>query len=299
MGLRSRGIIRGYPWLSRRFGRLPAYIALLRPFTLVAPLVAGVIGVMTPIRQITFNNIETAVYIGITLALCQGAGQCLNQYADAELDKQIKPYRPIPSGLVSREEALGLSWLLAIFAVGRAFTIGTFFGLMVLVLLFFAVFYSLAPFSPRKIDPFINTAWMAVSRGFIPMYTVWSIYGDTGTGLRYAVLAFLWVMGFQASKDVPDIEGDRRFGIKTVPNVYGVRGLIFTMGVCTTVYTAMAAYFGLYPMLLVLPLAAVAMFTTNKKSGLTENTLSWTCFYLGLAGIYILMFLSFHLTPWF
>lgn len=301
MELKSKGITRGYPWLSRRFGRLPAYIALLRPFTLVAPLVAGVIGVMTPIRQITFNNIEAAVYIGITLALCQGAGQCLNQYADAELDKQIKPYRPIPLGLVSREEALGLSWLLAMFAVGRAFTMGVFFGLMVLVLLFFAVFYSLAPFSPRKLDPLVNTAWMAVSRGFIPMYAVWSIYGDTGIGLRYALLALLWVMGFQASKDVSDVEGDRRFGIKTIPNTYGLRGLIFTMGVCTTVYTVIALYFGLYPMLLVLPLAAVAMFTTNKKSGLTENTYSWTAFYIGLGMLYVLMFLSFHLhlTPWF
>jgi len=301
MELKFKGITRGYPWLSRRFGRLPAYIALLRPFTLVPCLVAGVIGVMTPLKQISLSNIETAVYIGITLALCQGAGQCLNQYADAELDKQIKPYRPIPSGLVSREEALGLSWLLAMFAVGRAFTIGVFFGLMVLVLLFFAVFYSLAPFSPRKLDPLVNTAWMAVSRGFVPMYAVWSIYGDTAIGLRYSVLALLWVMGFQASKDIGDVEGDRAFGIRTIPNVYGTRGLITTMAVCTTVYTVVATYFELYPMLLILPLAAVAMLTTNKKSGLTENTYSWTCFYLGLAAIYFLMFASFHLylTPYF
>jgi len=225
------------------------------------------------------DGLTIMVYVAIaasTLALCQGAGQCLNQYADAELDKQIKPYRPIPSGLVSREEALGLSWLLAIFSMGRAFTIGEFFGLMVLVILFFSVFYSLAPFSPRKLDPIVNTAWMAVSRGFVPMYAVWSIYGDTGIGLRYALLALLWVMGFQATKDVSDVEGDLRFGIKTIPNTYGLSGLIFTMGVCTTVYTIIVAYFELYPMLLVLPLAAVAMFTTNKKSGLTENTYSWT-----------------------
>ena len=207
----SKGITAGYPWISRYFGRISAYIALIRPFTLVAPLVAGIIGVLVPLREISFRNIETAVYIGITLALAQGCGQCLNQYADAELDKQIKPYRPIPSGLVTREEALGLSWLLAIFAVGRAFTISEFFGLMILLLLFFAVFYSLAPFSPRKIDPFINTAWMAVSRGFIPMYAVWSIYGDTAIGLRYAVLALLWVMGFQATKDIGDIVGDLNF----------------------------------------------------------------------------------------
>ena len=289
------GIKKGYPRLQKYFGKLVAYVQLLRVFTLIAPLIAGIIGVITPLRQISLSNIETAIYIGITLALCQGAGQCLNQYADFELDKQIKPYRPIPSGLVSREEALGLSWLLAIFAVGRAFTIGVFFGLMILVLLFFAVFYSLAPFSPRKIDPFINTAWMAVSRGFIPMYAVWSIYGDAGTGLRYAVLALLWVMGFQASKDIGDVEGDRAFGIRTIPNVYGTRGLITTMAVCTTVYTAVAAYFGLYPMLLILPLAAVAMLTTNKKSGLTENNISWFSFYLGLASLYILMFASYRL----
>jgi len=286
------GIKKGYPRLQKYFGKLAAYVQLLRVFTLIAPLVAGVIGVLVPLREISFSNIETAVYIGITLALTQATGQCLNAYADSELDKQIKPYRPIPSGLVTREEALGLSWLLAIFAVGRAFTIGVFFGLMVLVLLFFAVFYSLAPFSPRKVDPMLNTAWMAVSRGFIPVYAVWSIYGDPAMGMRYAVLALLWVMGFQASKDIDDVEGDRRFGIKTIPNVYGMRGLIFTMGVCTAVYTAVAAYFGLYPMLLILPLAAVAMLTTDKKSGLTENSYSWTCFYLGLATIYILMFVS-------
>jgi len=296
MGLKSKGITRGYPWLHRYFGRISAYIALIRPFTLVAPLVAGVIGVMTPLEQISFSNIETAIYIGITLALAQATGQVLNQYADAELDKQIKPYRPIPSGLVSREEALGLSWLLAIFAIGRAFTITVFFGLMVLVLLFFAVFYSLAPFSPRKLDPILNTAWMAVSRGSIPVYAVWSIYGDMAIGLRYAVLALLWVMGFQASKDIGDVAGDLRFGIKTIPNTYGMRGLILTMGVCTAVYTSVAAYFGLYLMLFILPLASVAMLTTNKKSGLTENNISWTCFYLGLAAIYVLMLASYRLS---
>lgn len=288
------GIIKGYPRLQRYFGRVMAYIALLRPFTLMAPFIAGFIGVLTPLNQITFVNVETAMYIGVTLALAQGCGQCLNQYADAELDKEIKAYRPIPSGLVTKEEALGFSWLLAIIAVGRSFTIDVTFGGIVLVLIFFAVFYSIAPFSPRKINPVLNMGWMAFSRGFLPMIAVWSIYGSIGRALPYSILAFLWVMGFQATKDVGDVEGDRKFGIKTIPGAYGLRGLIAMMATCTAIYTLISVFFHTYLMLLVLPLAVLAMLTTKKQTQLTENTIAWQCFYLGLAGIYVLMFLIAH-----
>ena len=283
------GIRKGYPRIRRFFGKLAAYIQLCRAFTLLAPLMAGVFGVLTPVQDVRARHLYAAIYVGITLALAQATGQVLNQYADAELDKVIKSYRPIPSGLVSREEALGLSWILAIFAVGRAFTISTFFGLVSLVLLFFSVFYSLAPFSPRRIHPLMNVSWMALSRGFIPMFAVLSVFGDVSGAWRYSLLALVWVLGFQSTKDVPDVEGDTKFGIKTVPGSYGQRGLRMLMAVCTIIYTGFSVYYKLYIMLLILPLAIAAMLTTKKQSGLTENTYAWTCFYGGLGLLYILM----------
>jgi len=292
MGLNYEGIRKGYPRLRRRFGKLVGYVQLCRLFTLMAPLLAGIFGVLTPVKDITFQHLYTAIYVGITLALAQATGQVLNQYADAELDKIIKNYRPIPSGLVNREEALGLSWLLAIFAVGRAFTISTFFGLVVLTLIFFAVFYSLAPLSPRKIHPLANVAWMALSRGFVPMFAVWSVYGDLDKAWTYSLLAFIWVLGFQSSKDVPDIEGDKKFGIKTIPANYGLRGLVFSMIICSILYGIVALYYGEQIMLLVLPLATLAILTTHKQSSLTENTWSWSAFYVGLGLIYVLMFIT-------
>ena len=292
MELPYDGITKGYPRLRKRLGRIAGYIQLLRPFTLVAPLVAGVIGVLTPLKDATFTHLTTAIYTGVTLALLQACGQSVNQYADVELDKIVKPYRPLPSGLISREEALGLSWLLAIFAVGRAFTINTFFGLVALTLLFFAVFYSLAPLSPRKIHPLANIVWMATSRGFIPMFAVWSVFGELSKAWQYSLLAFTWVLGLQSSKDVTDVLGDKKFGIKTIPGSYGLRGLSVTMGVCTVVYTLLAVYFKMYIMVLTLPLATLAILTTEKQSELMENTYAWIGFYLGLATIYILMFLN-------
>ena len=290
--MRYEGARKGYPKLRRRFGKLAGYVQLVRPFTLAAPLLAGVFGVLAPVSEVTHSRFTVAIYVGVTLALAQAAGQCLNQYADVELDKMIKPYRCLSRGLLSREEALGFSWLLAIFAVGRAFTISTFFGLVVLTLLFFAVFYSLAPFSPRRVHPLVNTGWMALSRGFLPMFAVFSVYGDLNNAWKYSILAFLWVMGFQASKDVPDTQGDKAYGIKTIPNSYGLRGLVTTMIVCSVFYTVLSIYFNVYIMLLTLPLAILAIMTTEKQSKLTENTVSWTCFYGGLGLLYILILIG-------
>jgi len=287
------GIKKAYPRLREKFGRLVGYVQLVRPFTLAAPLLAGIFGVLTP-ASIDFQTFLTAVYVGTTLALAQGAGQCLNQYADVELDRIVKPYRPLPSGLISTEEALGLAWLLAIFSAARAFTISTFFGLIVLTLLFFAVFYSLAPFSPRRVHPLINTGWMAISRGFLPMYAVWSVFGNMETAWQYSILAFLWVMGMQATKDIGDVQGDRMFGIKTIPASYGINGLKVLMVSCSILYSVLAIYFRTYIMLLLIPLAALSLLSLKRKT-ITENTLSWTCFYSGLALIYVLMFVGVHL----
>lgn len=289
--VKYHGIKKGYPRLRRYFGKLVAYIQLCRVFTLAAPLLAGLFGVLTPVQNITFGHLVTAIYVGLTLAFSQAAGQCLNQYADLEIDRLVKPYRPLPSGLVTREEALGAAWLLVIFAVGRGFTISMFFGLVVLALIFFAVFYSLAPLSPRKVHPLLNVGWMAVSRGFLPMFAVFSVYGDVHSAWRYSILAFLWVMGFQATKDVADVDADRKFEIKTVPNTYGLRGLVTLMMACTVLYILSAFWFRLHLMLLVVPLGILAAVTTERQTALIENNIAWGCMYVGLSLQYLLMFL--------
>jgi len=290
------GIKRGYPRLRRYFGKFMAYLQLCRVFTLIAPFMAGIFGVLTPVRNVSLNHLITATYVGVTLALSQAAGQCLNQYADAELDKEIKGYRPIPSGLVSREEALGLSWLLAIFAIGRAFTISTFFGLTVLILMFFAVFYSLAPLSPRKVNPLLNTGWMAVSRGFIPMFAVLSVYGDLNKAWQYSILAFLWVLSLQGTKDIGDSEADRKFGIKTMPNSYGVRGLLVYAVIIQTVMYLYSCIYAPF-MLVLIPISIISLVGMNKEVRGMENNLGWIMFYVGLSGIYLLMFVTERFTP--
>jgi len=292
MALNYKGIRKGYPRLRKYFGKFVAYIQLCRVFTGLAPLMAGLLGALAPVQSITLDHIRSAIYVGVTLMLSQFCGQIINQYSDVELDRIVKPYRPIPSGLVSREEALGLAWLLALFSIARAFTLTLTFGLITLTLIFFAVFYSLSPFSPRKIHPILNILWMAISRGLLPVIAVWSIYGSWEKALPYALLGFTWVLGFQPTKDIEDVEGDKRFGIKTIPGEYGQNGLRVWMIGVSFIFLIDTMLFELYLMLPLILVAIWAIVCLTKRSKFTENTQSWTAYYLGLGLFFLFMFLS-------
>lgn len=287
----QKGITKGYPKIRKRFGKIATYIQLVRPFTLLAPLLAGILGVLAT-TSLSFEHLLTAIYVGVTLALAQAAGQVINQYADVELDKIVKPYRPLPSGSLTREEALGIAWLLALFSIARAFTISTTFGLLTLTMIFFAVFYSLSPFSPRRIHAVLNMLWMAVSRGFIPVIAVWSIHGTFEKALPYALLAFIWVLAFQSTKDIEDVEGDRKFNIKTMFSAYGYRGLRIWMVVWSIIYTIIAAYFSLHLMLALMFIAGWSFAGISQKSRFTENNNGWLGFYAGLGILFILMLIT-------
>lgn len=289
--MKINGILKGYPQIKKRFGKLSAYIQLIRPFTILAPLLAGLLGVLATI-EFSVDNLLIAIYAGVTLGLAQATGQIINQYADADLDKMIKSYRPIPSGIIRKEEALGMAWLFALFSIARGFTVNPIFGLATLTLIFFAVFYSLSPFSPRKIHPILNITWMAIARGFIPIIAVWSISGVWEKALPYALLGFFWVLGFQSTKDLDDIDGDRAFGIKTIANTYGFTKLLALMLGCSFTYLIIAMLSNLHFMVLLLPVAWFSILNINKKSRFTENNLGWLGFYIGLSMLYLLMLIN-------
>ena len=274
--LKYYGILEGYPRLRRYFGRLADYAALVRPFTLVAPLCVGHLLTIAS-EGVAYSTLAKGIYIGITLALAQACGQAVNQVVDADLDKLAKPYRPIPSGRLTREEALGVAFLCAIAAMGRAFTVSTYFGLMTCLMLFFAVFYSLPPLSPRRVNPWLSLLWVSFSRGYLPIVAVMGPRGHP-----YALIALLWCVGWQGTKDIPDAEVDRRFGIKTVANTYGVDRLMGLSLLGTLLAVATALHYRLDTFLALIPLAVYGLANyTRRWRG--ENTVSWAVFYTGLA----------------
>ncbi|HDN18280.1 MAG TPA: hypothetical protein ENF41_04385 [Candidatus Bathyarchaeota archaeon] len=297
-------IKRGYPLIRQKFNGLADYIALLRPLTILPVIIVSLFGIL--FQLIHYNQVylflekwNVIIYVAITLALAQGVGQIVNQACEVELDIiNGKRYRPIPSGRISREEAFGFALLLTFFCIGRAFTINLEFGLLMMAILFFSIFYTLKPLYIKRFF-ILNILWISISRGLLAMLAIWSVFGNIADLYPYifGLIATSWCLSFNWSKDFPDVKGDKMFGIKTFPVVLGVRKAqklytymsilpFITMTVFTLIFLPLK-YLLLIPILA--PFAILSVKWIRVESQICENNLGWLMFYLGLGVYYIVL----------
>lgn len=285
--------------------KLRAYVSLVRPFTLLAPMLAVIFGSWACLKYtgreyLLWREWKTVVFATVTMASAQACGQVLNQVKDVELDRiNKKGYRPVARGLVTPEEAMGLGWILGLFALARGFMTNTTFGIIMGIIVFFAVFYNLEPIR-AKMRSWLNVFWLGFSRGFLPMIAVWSIFGNIWTSYPWLLgsVFFVWVTGFQVTKDIPDVVGDRQFGVPTIPVKYGIENTARFIGGCLTVSMVLLYSFLLLRLLpinflymgfLTLPsVMIVEGLERPKELAFAENTIEWVLFYATLGGFYIM-----------
>ncbi|HVP99926.1 MAG TPA: UbiA family prenyltransferase [Candidatus Thermoplasmatota archaeon] len=218
------------PYAKTRFlsAKFRGYLDLLRPFTLVAPFF---VSMFIMFASLIYNNkLDTTpnwwIIIGqasLTLAFLNGASNALNQATDVEADKISKPYRPIPRGIVEKDEAQSIAYIFYLFALLRAVTINTWFGVFVFLIMIFTVVYSLPPRMKRFL--FVNQVWVAVPRGLLGVLAAWSVFGNPlqSVPLTIGLIAFVFFIGAMTTKDIVDCEADRKTGTRTLINTFGLR----------------------------------------------------------------------------
>lgn len=292
--------------ITSLFRKVIAYMTLMRPFTLLSPFIATICGVLMSVTvhgemHRVSENLGVIICASITMALAQMCGQIINQSEDpVELDViNHKSYRPIPQGRITQSEARWMGLIAGMAAFILAFLINEGFGLGITIILFFAVFYSVEPIRVKR-RKVVNTLWLGISRGFLPLPVAWSIFYSPFEVLPLVlgVVLFFWVSGFQITKDFPDMEGDRRFGIRTFPVVYGIKntkkfmhamnGLAFALLGMLILTRTLHDSFSFA--LVFFPIGIFIIHRTNKRSKKTkvmENGLEWMFFYIGLGLLYI------------
>jgi len=222
------------PYIKSRFlsKKFRGYFDLLRPFTLLAPFF---VSMFIMFASLVYNNKfgefpNWWVIIGqasLTLAFLNGASNALNQATDVESDKISKPYRPIPRGVVEREEAQSIAYILYLFGLLRAVTINVWFGVFVFLIMLFTVVYSLPPRMKRFL--FVNQVWIAIPRGLVAILASWSVFGDPFdiVPLTIGLVALVFFIGAMTTKDIVDCEADRKTGTRTLINTFGIRKAAF------------------------------------------------------------------------
>jgi homogentisate solanesyltransferase len=174
--------------------------------------------------------------LGLVALLC-GNGYIvgINQIYDVDIDKVNKPFLPVAAG----ELTIPLAWAAcAVFAAAGAAIVASNFGALITQLYCFGLFlgtvYSVPPFRLKR-SALAAFVIIATVRGFLLNFGVHHAT-TAAIGLPFAwsppilfITCFVTVFAVVISitKDLADIEGDKKFNIETFATRVGVRGVSY------------------------------------------------------------------------
>jgi 4-hydroxybenzoate polyprenyltransferase len=212
--------------------KFSAYVALARPFTLLAPAMgmiaygcaaAGYAGEFR-MEIADARNVALGAFVA---ALLNVASNAVNQIFDVEIDRVNKPDRPLPSGSLSMAEA----WTVTVLGYAGSLAVAAVIHPTLLWIVAFTALltyaYSGPPFRTKRHWALANVT-IATPRGFLLPVAGWMAValprGETVPRDLWILAAAsgLFVAGAASTKDYADMEGDRAGGCVTLPLRFGV-----------------------------------------------------------------------------
>lgn len=159
--------------------------------------------------------------LGIALAgpLVCASSQAVNDWFDRHVDAINEPDRPVPSGRMPGRWGLYIAffWSAVSLAVGAILGIWAFWATVAAVALSWA--YSTPPVR-LKLNGWYGNAAVGISYEGIAWFTGAAVFLQALPGALIITLALLYSIGahgIMTLNDFKAIEGDRRFGIRTLP----------------------------------------------------------------------------------
>jgi len=150
------------------------------------------------------------------VALTTAAGNVINDYYDIDIDRVNRPNRPLPSGILSRRQALYLYVILLAFL---SFILTDFKQEVVIWIIIWVVLLHLYSgiFKRRYMIGNFVVSSVTGSGFLLGSYCG----GNIEAGVIPSLFAFLFIFGREIVKDCEDIEGDYFFGSKTIAIIIG------------------------------------------------------------------------------
>jgi 4-hydroxybenzoate polyprenyltransferase len=202
----------------------------------------------------------TLLWIIIASVLIAAAGYIINDYFDLNIDQINKPDKNVFAKIIHRRWAIIWHFsfsLLGILATAIAVGLHKWYLILAnLVCIALLWFYSTSfkrQFLIGNIVISVLTAWTVLILFFSFTSPRDAIMGDSPATIKFFRVSFLYA-GFafisslirEAIKDMEDMEGDTRYGCKTLPIVAGIRSTKIYIAVWTTVLLAALVILQLY-----------------------------------------------------
>lgn len=210
-----------------------------------------------PSDPIVFAKIVACI---LAMSLWTIAGHGINQIYDLPVDRINKPDFPLPSGVMTVEQAWVVSIITGVLASVLAWWAMPFW----LALYFngFMTWASLAYSAPRfgsrtvRQNPWFTKLFTLVARGAtlptVTFLTVWWLSPEQSPGHIYLAFiltfAVLFCIGMNTFEDIPDMKGDQKGGYRSFALILGVTK---TAGICLVAFVF--AFLSLAAWMLVFP----------------------------------------------
>ncbi|ACB08226.1 geranylgeranylglycerol-phosphate geranylgeranyltransferase [Candidatus Korarchaeum cryptofilum] len=221
-------------------GKLGAYVEISRPKNALMSILGTLTGWVN----------STSVYDGRLILACLipplvlMAGNAINDYYDAEIDAINKPYRPIPSGRISKREALNIYIALSLFGIALSIFLG--FIEFLIVTAFSLSWYAYARWLKRTGVP--GNALVSLGVAFTLIFGSLAAGNLTNKVIIFSSVAFTSNLIREFVKAVEDLPGDRAHGVRTIAVRIGVKRtgiLVFLLSLATVVLTILPVIFRL------------------------------------------------------
>ncbi|MCS7107491.1 MAG: UbiA family prenyltransferase [Acidilobaceae archaeon] len=200
-------------------GRVPNAIAGTLAIFLGASVISGSPPTMfSPYEFIAISLIAMLVSFSV---------MTVNDIMDLEADRVNAPWRPLPSGRVSVRAAWAASifYVLASLLLSLTLEPVPLFFLLTLSFLVAANLYNVGgkrAFLLGNLLVALLTSFPIAVGAVLAALRLEDYRQDLlARALLYTLMAFLSVLAREIAKGIPDVEGDRKAGVRTIANVYG------------------------------------------------------------------------------
>ena len=218
---------------------LAAFWKFLRPHTIRGTILGSLAvtskAIMENPAAIDWGLLPRAM-LGVLALLC-GNGYIvgINQIYDVEIDAVNKPFLPMAAGELGFTQAWGICIVLAATGLGiTTFNFGSLIAKLYAFGLFLGTIYSVPPLRLKQ-NAVAAFAIIATVRGFLLNFGVYHatraalglpfVWSPPIAFITVFVTVFATVIAI--TKDLPDVEGDKKFGIETFATRMGVRNIAY------------------------------------------------------------------------
>lgn len=230
----------------KQFSRKEIVISYIKMLRLVNGIVAGTaatFGIVLSLPSGVKVDFVTLALVVIATMLVSAQAMIFNDIADRDEDVINAPHRPLPSGKISLKTAKIYGVIIASLAISLAVVIdviNNLYGLSVATAILFGGSLNLYNFKLKKLGFWGN---LTIGINVVALF----FYGSLHTYLNHPEAGIAWVpicvgfcagsgnVGREVIKGLPDIEGDREAGVRTLavkfgPQITAVIGSLFLFG---------------------------------------------------------------------